>query len=579
MFDLKIVGGTVVDGTGAPRFIADVGIRNGFITAVRRGGGLDGGAAETIDARGRLVIPGFVDVHTHYDGQVTWDDLVEPSSQHGVTTVVTGNCGVGFAPVRAGREAWLIRLMEGVEDIPGTALHEGMTWGWESFPEYLDVLDGHRWAVDVGTQLAHGPLRAHVMGDRGARNEPATPEDVAEMARLVEEALQAGALGFSTSRVMVHRSMDGDPVPGTFADEDELFGIGRALQRAGGVFQLAPAGVDGEGPLRVTAEVDWMRRLSAELGVPVSFSLLEVFAQPDLWRQMMDESTAAIEAGARLTAQVAARPFGMLIGWASYHPFGQRPTFRALAERLPYPDLVQELGKADVRAAILGEIDRAPDPTIPFDDMPLTLQRLAHRLFILGDIPDYEPTEAMAATELGAGDPMGFVYDTMLQGEGSTFLLMPFFNYAKGNHDAIREMLLHPAGISGLSDGGAHCRMICDASYPTYLLTHWARDRTRGPQLPLEHVVRMQTRDTAALFGLTDRGVVAEGKKADLNVVDHARLTLHHPRPAFDLPAGGRRMLQDVTGYDATIVTGVVTRRHGKDTGARPGRLVRGPRA
>jgi N-acyl-D-aspartate/D-glutamate deacylase len=582
MFDLKITGGTIVDGTGAPRFVGDIGIKDGVIVAVARGGGLDGEATETIDATGKIVAPGFVDIHTHYDGQATWDDLLEPSSQHGVTTIVTGNCGVGFAPVRPGTEDWLIELMEGVEDIPGTALTEGMTWGWESFPEYLDNLDGRAWSIDIGTQVPHGSVRAYVMGERGARNEPASAEDIELMAKLVGEAVEAGALGFSTSRVLSHRAMNGEPVPGTFAAEDELFGIGRAVKAAGGaVFELAPAGADGQDLIKAPVEVEWMSRLSKELDLPVSFALLEVRAQPDLWRELMDASIAANQQGARLVPQIAVRPFGMLIGFGSNHPFAKRPTFKRLNDSLPYAELVAELRNPEVRAAILAETDLPPDPSIQFDSLPGSLQHMASMLYFLGDTPDYEPTpdQTLAARAEAAGvDPMALCYDTMLERDGQTFLLAPFFGYAHGDHEAIREMMLHPAGVSGLSDGGAHCRMICDASYPTFLLTHWARDRTRGEQLPIEHVVKMQSHDTAALYGLNDRGVIAEGKKADINVIDHANLTLHHARVAFDLPAGGRRLLQDASGYDATIVSGVVTRRHDQDTGARPGRLVRGTR-
>ena len=582
MFDLKLVGGTIVDGTGAAPFVGDVGVRDGVIVAVTRGNRLEGDAVETIDATGKLVLPGFVDIHTHYDGQATWDDVLEPSSQHGVTTVVVGNCGVGFAPVKPGSEDWLISLMEGVEDIPGTALHEGMEWGWETYGEYLDVLDTKRWSIDIGTQVPHGSVRAYVMGERGARNEPATPDDIAEMARIVREAIEAGSLGFSTSRVLSHKAMDGEPVPGTFAAEDELFGIGRAVKAGGGaVFELAPAGADGMDALRGSQEVDWMRRLSTELDLPVSFALLQLRSEPKLWRELMDESIAANEAGARLVPQIAVRPFGMLIGYGSNHPFAKRPTFKALADTLPYDELIVELAKPAVRETILGEQDLPVDPSVMFDSLPGSLQHMASMLYVMGDTPDYEPTadRTLAAVAEAAGvDPMAYAYDLLLGNGGQTFLLAPFFGYAFENHDDIREMMLHPAGVSGLSDGGAHCGMICDASYPTFLLTHWARDRTRGYKLPIEHVVKMQTSTTAALYGLTDRGVVAEGKKADLNVVDHAALTLHHPRVAFDLPAGGRRLLQDVTGYVATIVNGVVTRRNGVDTGARPGRLVRGAR-
>jgi N-acyl-D-amino-acid deacylase len=582
MFDLKITGGLVVDGTGAAPFVGDVGIKDGVIVAVRPGGGLEGEAAETIDATGKLVTPGFVDIHTHYDGQATWDEVLEPSSGHGVTTLVTGNCGVGFAPVRPGSETWLIELMEGVEDIPGTALHEGMTWGWESFPEYLDVMDERRWSVDVGTQVPHGAVRAYVMGERGAKNEPATPEDIAEMSRIVREAVEAGALGASTSRVLGHKAMDGEPVPGTFAAEDELFGLARAVKEGGGsVFELAPAGADGQDLIRASKEVDWMARLSTELDLPVSFAMLEIRSEPELWREIMAESIAANDKGARLVPQIAVRPFGMLIGFGSNHPFAKKPTFKALADRLPFDELIAELRKPEVRAAILSEEDLPPDPSLQFDGLPGVLQHMAGMLYVLGEIPDYEPSPEHTLEKMAAADgvePMAWAYDHMLERDGQTFLLAPFFGYAKEDHEAIREMMTHPAAVSGLSDGGAHCRMICDASYPTFLLTHWARDRKRGDKLPIEHVVKMQTSTTAALYGMTDRGVIAEGKKADLNVIDHEALTLHHPRTAFDLPAGGRRLLQDASGYEATIVSGVVTRRFGKDTGARPGRLVRGAR-
>ena len=578
MYDVKIVGGTIVDGTGAERFVGDVAIKGGVIVAVKRGP-LEGETTETIDAHGRIVAPGFVDIHTHYDGQATWDELLEPSSQHGVTPVVTGNCGVGFAPVRPGSEDWLIRLMEGVEDIPGTALHEGMTWGWESFPEFLDTLDARSWSIDVGTQVAHGAVRAYVMGDRGAKNDPADTDDISEMARLVREAIEAGALGFSTSRVLSHRAMDGEPVPGTFAAEDELYGLGRAIVDGGGaVFELAPAGADGLDAVRGPVEVEWMRRLSIDLDVPLSFALLELRSNPDLWRELMDASIQAVDAGARLVPQVAIRPFGMLIGFGSNHPFAKRPTFKALAARLPLDELFAELAKPDVRAAILAEDDLPPDPSQLFDSLATNLRHMTGMLYQLGDSPDYEPTHDRTVEVLGGDDPLAYMYDVMLERGGQSFFLAPFFNYAHENHDAIREMMLHPAGVSGLSDGGAHCGMICDASYPTYLLTHWARDRKRGERLPLEFVVKKQSYDTAQLYGLTDRGVIAEGKKADVNVIDLAALRLHHPRVATDLPAGGRRLLQDASGYDATLVNGVVTRRRGIDTGARPGRLVRGAR-
>ncbi len=591
VLDAKIVGGLVVDGTGAEPYRADIGVKDGTIVEIRRtDGGIESAlqteAVETIDATGRIVIPGFVDVHTHYDGQVTWDPLLEPSSLHGVTTIVSGNCGVGFAPVHPGTEEWLIALMEGVEDIPGTALTEGMTWGWESFPEYLDAVGQRELAIDFGVQIAHGSVRAYAMGERGARNQPAAPEDIEVMSRMVQEAIEAGALGFSTSRTLGHRAMDGEPVPGTFAAEDELFGLGRAMARGGrSVFELAPAGASGEDLVAPKRELEWMERLAAETGMPVSFALLQVDAAPNLWRELMEISADAFEKGAPLYPQIAARPFGMLTGFAGNHAFTHRPTYRSLAHLSPQ-ERALELAKPAVRAAILAETDLPVDPNKHFDGLKDMYQNMTDRIYAIGDPPDYEPTRertVSAIAEERGVSVLEALYDLMLESAGDAgpatqMLMLPFFNYAEANHDAIREMLTHPAGVSGLSDGGAHCGMICDASYPTFLLTHWARDRYRGKGLPLEYVVKKQSADTAALFGLSDRGVLAVGKKADLNVIDFEGLTLHTPRMAYDLPAGGRRLVQDASGYVATMVSGVVTRRGGVDTGARPGRLVRGAR-
>ncbi|ORA83328.1 amidohydrolase family protein [Mycobacterium malmoense] len=587
MYDLKIVGGTVVDGTGVERYPADIGIKGKRIVEVRRRNGaddpgLDGAAVETIDATGRIVAPGFVDIHTHYDGQVSWDSLLEPSSGHGVTTVVTGNCGVGFAPVAPGREEWLIKLMEGVEDIPGTALSEGISWGWESYPEYLDVIGRQEFAVDVGSQVAHGAIRAYAMGDRGARNEPATPDDIAAMSRLVTEAIEAGALGFSTSRTIAHRAMDGEPVPGTFAAEDELFGLGRAMAAGGNaVFELAPQGAAGEDIVAPKKELEWMRRLSAEIDRPVSFALIQVDADPNLWREQLDISAAAHAAGSRLHPQIAARPFGMLLGFPGHHAFTHRPTYRRLKGECGREELAQRLADPAVKAAILAEEDLPIDPTSQFDGMFALVQHSLNRIYALGDPPDYEPTPDRTVAAIAArrgDDPLATLYDLMLEADVGSMLMLPFFNYADGNHDAIREMMTHPAGVLGLSDGGAHCGLICDASYPTFLLTHWARDRHRGKKLSLEYVVRKQSRDTAELFGLTDRGTIEVGKKADINVVDMDALTLQPARMAYDLPAGGRRLIQAASGYAATVVSGTITRRDSIDTGARPGRLVRGAR-
>ena len=586
MFDLKITGGTVVDGTGADRFTADVAIKDGKIVEVHRRGAEDpalaGDAAETIDATGKIVAPGFVDIHTHYDGQVSWDAVLEPSSNHGVTTVVAGNCGVGFAPVRPGQEEWLISLMEGVEDIPGTALTEGITWGWETFGEYLDVIGKRELAVDMGTQIAHGAIRAYAMGERGARNEAATPDDIKAMAKLVQEAIEAGALGFSSSRTIAHTAMDGEPVPGTFAAEDELFALGRATAAGGAaVFELAPQGAAGEDIVAPKKELDWMRRLGEEIDCALSFALIQVDADPNLWREQLDLSAAAHKAGSRLFPQVAARPFGMLLGFPGHHAFTHRPTYRRLQAECTREELAERLADPKVRAAILAEEDLPIDPSKLFDGMFMLAQNAANRLYHIGEPPDYEPTDertvAAIAKQRGM-DPLAAMYDLMLEADAGAMLMYPMFNYSDGNHDAIREMLTHPAGVLGLSDGGAHCSMICDASYPTFLLTHWARDRHRGEKLPLEYVIRKQAHDTAQLYGMSDRGVIGVGKKADINVIDLDALTLHAPSMAYDLPAGGKRLVQGASGYDATIVSGAVTRRHGIDTGARPGRLVRGTR-
>ena len=590
MFDLKITGGTVVDGTGAERYQADIGIKDGVITDVVRRGANDpemagletADAAETVDATGHVVAPGFVDIHTHYDGQVSWDALLEPSSGHGVTTVVTGNCGVGFAPVRPGTEDWLIKLMEGVEDIPGTALTEGITWDWETYPGYLAAIGKQKFSIDVGSQVAHGAVRAYAMGARGARNGPATPDDIAAMSRLVQEAVEAGALGFSTSRTLAHRAMDGEPVPGTFAAEEELFALGHAMAAGGqAVFELAPQGAAGEDIVGPKRELEWMRRLGGEIDRPLSFALIQVDADPNLWREQLDLSAAAHAAGSRLYPQIAARPFGMMIGFQGHHGFTHRPTYRRLKAECSREELAQRLADPAVKAAILSEHDLPVDTTQLFDGMFAMVQHSLGRLYALGNPPDYEPTPDRTVTAIAKArgeDPLSTLYDLMLESNATAMLMLPLFNYADGNHDAIREMMLHPAGVLGLSDGGAHCGMICDASYPTFLLTHWARDRHRGEKLSLEYVIRKQSRDTAYLFGLGDRGTIEPGKKADVNVIDMDALTLHPAAMAWDLPAGGNRILQGASGYAATIVSGTVTRRKDVDTGARPGRLVRGAR-
>ena len=574
MHDLVIRGGTVVDGTGAPARIADITVSDGVITGVGDHG--DEAAVRTVDAEGLLVTPGWVDIHTHYDGQATWDEVLAPSSWHGVTTLVTGNCGVGFAPARPDRHEWLIGLMEGVEDIPGSALSEGMTWDWETFPEYLDALDKRRWTVDVGTQIAHGAVRSYVMGERGARNEPADHDDIAAMKQLVKEAIAAGALGFSTSRTMAHRAIDGEPVPGTYAAEDELFGIGAALGELGtGIFELAPAGTAGEDIVAPKVEIDWMRRLSAAIHRPVTFAMVQVDAAPDLWRELMDESLRAVADGADLWPQVAGRGFGLLSGhFTTYSLLDQIPAYQELKAKGLSPDaLVTALRTPEVRDAI--------ESWEPDADTAERMEQAFQTTYTLGSPPEYEPgpERSLAGIAQATGrSAISIAYDAMLEDDGKGLLYVPILNYSDGDLHAAREMLLHPRAASGLGDGGAHCGVICDASQPTFMLTHWTRDRVRGETLPLEWVVKMQSHDTARLYGLTDRGTLEVGALADINIIDYDRLQLTNPEVVNDLPAGGKRLLQGAVGYVETIKSGVTTFAEGEETGARPGMLVRGSR-
>ena len=567
MHDLVIRGGLVVDGTGGAPRMADIAIDSGVITAV---GTVNVAGTEEMDATGNVVTPGFVDIHTHYDGQVTWDPTLSPSSWHGVTTLVLGNCGVGFAPVMADKREWLIGLMEGVEDIPGTALHEGIRWSWETFPEYLDAVGSTPLALDVAALAPHGAIRAYVMGERGARNEPATPDDIDAMAAIVREAVEAGAVGVSTSRTILHKAVDGEAVPGTFAAEDELFGLGRALAKVGrGVFELAPAGIQGEDLLAPDKEMAWMRTLAAETGRPITYGFLQHDVAPRAWERLLEIAGEADAEGVPLRPQISGRPIGMLLGLQGFNPFRTRPTYISLTS-LPFEERVAALRTADVRKAILGEDDLVPLPS--YIGMGLD------RIFELGDPPQYEPAPeaSVAAEALRHGmDPYDFLYELLLRREGRELLLRPLVGYSDLTLDPIREMLLNPATVLGVGDGGAHVTVICDASTPTWMLTHWTRDRSRGARLPIETVVHKMTKNNADLYGFGDRGVLAAGKRADVNVIDMARLTLHAPEFRADLPGGASRLVQQSSGYTATLVAGTVTRRSDIDTGARPGQLVR----
>ncbi len=570
MHDLVIRGGTVVDGTGAPGRVADVAVDGDRIVAV----GKDVGAGQReIDATGMLVTPGWVDIHTHYDGQVTWDPHLTPSGWNGVTTIVMGNCGVGFAPVKPGQEDFLIQLMEGVEDIPGTALAEGIQWAWESFPEYLDALEKMPRAVDVGAQIPHGAVRAYVMGERGAKNEKASAEDIDAMAKLVKEGLEAGALGFSTSRTILHRAKDGEVVPGTNAEDEEVLGIGRMLGEVGhGVFEVA-SDLAPEGD-----ELAWMSRLGKETGRPVAFACLQSPTDPDQWKRLLAAVEKDAAEGGCLTPQVAQRPAGLLLSFeSSFHPFVAHPDYQALAD-LPRDERLAKLADPAVKARIL---DNKPDLSgLPGPAMMIMMG--FPMMYELGDPPNYEPApeENLAAIAQREGrDPAEVAYDVMLKNDGKGLIYLPLLGYANGSLEPIKAMMEHPRSVFGLSDGGAHCGLIADASMPTFLLTHWVRDRSRGDRLPLEKVVASQTSETARLYGMEDRGVIAPGMKADLNVIDFERLHIHAPEMVYDLPAEGKRLIQKIDGYEYTVQSGQVTYEHGEPTGALPGKLVRGPQA
>jgi N-acyl-D-amino-acid deacylase len=572
MHDIVIRGGTILDGTGAAAFAGDVAIDGDRLSQV---GGKAGPGKRDIDANGLLVTPGWVDVHTHYDGQATWDPVLAPSSWHGVTTILFGNCGVGFAPVRREHREGLIDLMEAIEDIPGTALAEGLKWDWESFPDYLDALDRMPRTIDIGAQIPHHPLRVYVMGDRGINREAATQDDIAEMRRLTEMALRAGGFGFTTSRTYSHKTNAGELVPGHFAEEGELYGIGQAMASVGaGAFGMNSDFLDEE------SEFAWMTRLSKETGRPVWFLLTDRTKDPARWKRLMKHVHAARAQGAQITAQVAGRPVGIIMGVAgSFHPFSIRPSYLPLDALLPQERL-RCLREPEMRRQLLSE-EPSERQLARLSQARQDMVGRWDRMYVMaGPTPDYEPTpdkSIAAIAARGNSSPQEVAYDYLIEGL-DRFLFFPIVNYSDGDHQTVREMLTDPGTLLGLSDGGAHCGAIVDASVPSFMLTHWGRDRRRGPGLPLPQLVKMQTSETADFFGFTDRGRLATGLRADVNLIDFDRLRLHQPEVVSDLPADGRRLVQRVDGYRATLVAGTPAFENGEDTGARPGRLVRAGR-
>lgn len=570
LHDLVIRGGIVHDGSGGEPFQADLAIDDGIISVV---GEVPGTGKEEIAADGMIVTPGFVDIHTHYDGQVTWSEWLVPSSQHGSTTVLMGNCGVGFAPCRPENRAELLNVMEGVEDIPQVVMAEGVPWKWETFPEYLDFLGSRVADVDFATQVPHAPVRIHVMGRRGVERELATDAELAEMTRLVAEAVRAGAFGVSTSRSMGHRSADGELAPTVTAEEKELIALARGLRDGGGgVFQLLPSAHEGKDPVK---EMDLLRQLVAESGGrPLSFTLLNTNQFPENLDKTLALLSDVAAEGLPIKAQVFPRGVGVLFGLdASFHPFRYHPSYRAI-EHLPLADRVAALREPAMRAQLLSE---KPEHS---HSIYLYFMAQTPELFLLGDPPNYEPAPSMKLSALAAAKGVSvheLAYDMMLEQEGRALFLLPASNFVDGTLEPVRRMMEHENALISLGDGGAHYGMICDSSYTSFLLSYWTRDRTCGPRIPLAKAVRALTRANAEAIGLLDRGLIAKGLKADINIIDMDRLKLRPPHMVSDLPAGGRRLVQEADGYIATIKNGIVTYRDGVHTGALPGRLLRNP--
>lgn len=565
----------MVDGSGGPARVADVVVDDGRIVSVDAPGTADA-ARRRIDADGLVVTPGWVDVHTHYDAQATWDPYLTPSGFHGVTTVVMGNCGVGFAPVAPDRRDWLIGLMEGVEDIPGAAMSDGISWEWESFEEYLDALDRRSFVCDVGTQIPHGALRTYVMGDRGAANDAATPADIDAMSALVESGLRAGALGFSTSRTPIHRSVEGELVPGTTAADDELLGIGHAIAAAGhGVFEYSPDHTE------VANEFGWMRELAAITGMPVTFNLNQSDTDPDYWRTSLRLLEEADRDGLPIYAEVAGRAIGILFAFdLTLHPFLFKPAWGEIA-LLPPAQRRRAACSPDMRRRLIDE-----DPIELGGDFARFVSTTWEKMFPFAGDASYEPTPEQSVAGIAAATGRrveDVAFDALAAdgggGLGTGMLYFPLFNYSYGDLELTRTLQSHPRTRMGLSDGGAHCGAICDGGMPTFMLSYWSRDRTRGAgTLPLEYVVHRQTRQTAEFYGLHDRGLIAPGMRADLNVIDYENLGVHPPEVVHDLPSGARRLLQKAQGYRATVCNGIVTVADDEFTAELPGALVRGPR-
>ena len=561
--DLVIRNGTIYDGSGGTPYQADIAMSGGKISAI--GGGIPAGREE-IDAQGKIVTPGFVDVHTHYDAQVTWSSRINPSSWNGVTTVMIGNCGVGFAPCKPHQRDKLVELMEGVEDIPEPVLTEGLPWNWETFDDYMNSLDGKQYDLDVVTQVPHAALRVYVMGDRGVAREDATPEDRAAMAKLAADGIKSGALGFSTSRTINHRTVAGDYTPTLGAAEQELVEIAAAV------------GETGRGWLQVISDFDdpaeemaTLQRMAKASNRPMTITVLQRDNRPELWRDTMSDIAKANDNGAQIVGQVLTRPTGVMLGFEiSLNPFMACETWRKLAD-LPHAEKVAELRKPEVRAALLSEKQE--------DHLMLSRVTNWERIFPLGDPPDYEPgpEKSVAAEAKRQGrPPEEVVYDMLLENDGKAILYRPLSNYAYGDLDTVKDMMQHPNTLVGLGDGGAHVGVLTDASAITFMLTHWTRDRSRGERVPLEWAIKRLTRDNAEAIGLLDRGLLQVGKKADINVIDYTNLAICPPEVLYDLPAGGKRMVQRTRGYEATIVAGQIVQRNGVETGALPGRLVRG---